>query len=685
MSGEPQAYDPIRWKAGVLILIFSFLFAIVIGRLFWVQVMDAAKYREEAKRQYESRIELRAERGSFFDRHGRDVAVMTRTTSFAVDPTMIERPQLVAHVLSQATNDSASTYLSRIRSAKGRFVWLERGVRTVLYPELDTLKDAGLIRAMEPQREFLYGPVAAQLIGTTDIDNNGLTGLELQYDRMLRGKSGFVIMQRDGRGGLRPGVDPERQAPENGHALKLTLDIEFQRVVEQELRRGVRETDAASGIVAAVDPRTGEILAMASMPTFDPNRLDRASRDAIRVRAITDQYEPGSTMKAITAAALLEEGLMRPDDRVNGLGGSLAIGGQTIRDDHPLGDTTFKGALEQSSNVVFATASKRLDDRVFYKYVRDFGFGIPTGIDLPGEIRGVLKRPDRFTETTKPYMAFGYELSATTLQMLMAYAAIANNGVLMEPHCVRAIVSPDGAVVKEIKPQRVRQVISEATARSLTAMLVGVVENGTGHNARIPGVRIAGKTGTAQQLVEGQYSRESYTASFIGYYPADAPRVCMIVMLDRPRSSIYGGSTAAPIFRRIVQKTMTMLNLDDATQRSIAASADADTVVVPDIRGLRPLTADSVLRRLGLYLDDPADTGIVLTQSPQPGLRIERGSAVKAHAPRQRSGMRPDVKGLTLRRAITVLHDAGYTVHVRGSGRVVQQNWQGTACEIVAE
>jgi len=212
-----------------------------------------------------------------------------------------------------------------------------------------------------------------------------------------------------------------------------------------------------------------------------------------------------------------------------------------------------------------------------------------------------------------------------------------------------------------------------------------VVERGTGSNARIPGVRIAGKTGTAQQLVGGSYSRDSYTASFIGFYPADDPKVCMLVMLDRPQSSIYGGSTAAPIFRRIVQKTMTMLSLDAETQRSIAASAGADTVVVPDIRGLRPLSADTVLRRLGLHMQNLVDTGIVLAQAPSPGQRVERGTGITAQVARQSKGSKPNVKGLTVRRAITVLHDAGYTVNIKGSGRVVDQVWSGNTCVVIAE
>ena len=681
---EDRSYDPIRWKAGVLILAFTFLFSLVVGRLFWVQVIEGARYREVAKRQYESKVELRAQRGTFYDRNGRDIAGMMNTTSFAADPKVIEDPGLVAQLLATASGDSAAAYLSKIKGTDGRFVWLARGVNAVLYPDLDTLKDAGLIRVSEPKRNFLYGNVAAQVLGTTDIDNKGLTGLELQFNNELRGESGFVIMQRDGRGRLRPGVNPERKPPRNGNGLKLTIDIELQRVAEQELRRGVRETGAESGTVIAIEPSTGDILAMASMPTFNPNRLDRASSAAIRIRGITDQYEPGSTMKAVTAAALLEERMVAPNDQVEGHSGSYNIPGHVIRDDHALGTTTFRIALEQSSNIIFANQAQKLDPRKYYKYVRDFGFGIPTGIDLPGEIRGLLKRPDAFDETTQYFMAYGYELSATAIQVLNAYATIANGGVMMEPRTVRSIVSPDGDILRTFAPQKVRRVISEETADVLTDLLVGVVEKGTGKNARIPGVRIAGKTGTAQQLEGGSYSRKAYTASFVGYYPADDPQVCMIVMLDKPRTSIYGGSTAAPIFRRIVQKTMTMLDLDDRTRTLIAASADADSVAVPDIRGLRLGTADTVLARLGLDLDVDADTGLIVDQLPEPGTRVERGADIGVSLAVGEPEERPDVRGLTLRRAISILQNAGYEVRVQGSGRVVEQAFTDGVCRITA-
>ena len=688
MSTTEQPYEPIRWKAGLLVLLFSVAFVSIIGRLFWVQVIQGAHYRDLAKKQYESRVPLRAERGKLVDRSMRDIATMMQTTSFAADPQMVEHADMCAQLLSAAAGEPASVYLSRLRRKDTRFVWLARGVNTVMFPVRDTLQDRGLIRVKEPKRLFTHGPLASQLIGTTDVDNNGLSGLELQYDALLRGTSGFVVMQRDGRGRLRPGVDPEREAPKDGLGLQLTIDLEMQRVAEQELAHGVRLVGATSGTVIAIEPSTGDILAMASYPTFDPTRLDRATDDAIRIRSIADQYEPGSTMKAITAAALLDRRIIGPNDVVDGGSGVLTLPGDVqIRDDHPVGQTTFHVAMEQSSNVVFATLARKLDDRVYYKYVRDFGFGIPTGIDLPGEVRGRLKKPSEFDATSKLYMSFGYELSATALQVVNAYAAIANGGVLMQPRVVKSILNDDGSVQTAFAPQRIRHVVSEQTARTLADILVGVVERGTGKEAHIPGVRIAGKTGTAQQLTDGAYSRQNYTASFVGFYPADQPRVAMIVMLDRPTLSIYGGGTAAPIFKRIVQKTMTMLQLDAGTQKNIAASAQADTVIIPDIRGLTQETADSVLRRLGLRTDMTSGAGVITKQEPPAGTRRERGTVVVVYGQPQQGSttQRPDVVGFPLRRAVTVLHAAGFEVKIKGSGRVTQQQWVGTTCVIVAQ
>lgn len=679
--------DGVKWKAGILVILFGVAFAIVGMRLFWVQVVEGARYRELARKQYESTVPLRAERGKIVDRNGREIATMMTTTSFAADPTLIQRVDELTALLEVVDGRPALWYRDRIRNEKSRFTWLARGINSVLYPDLDTLRDRGIIRVREPKRHFNYGPVAAQVIGTTDVDNNGLTGLELQYDGLLRGTPGFVVMQRDGRGRLRPSIDPERRAPADGAGLQLTLDIELQRVVEQELDRGVRETGSVGGTVIAMNPATGDVLAMASWPTFDPVRLDRTSSDAIRIKGITDVYEPGSTMKAIAAAALLEERKLASTDIVDGMGGSWVIYGQTIRDDHPVGKVSFAEALEQSSNVAIASAVRQLDPRVYYKYVRDFGFGLPTGIDLPGEVRGRLQRPNQFEAATPLFMSFGYGLSATAMQLVSAYACIANGGVLMQPRIIASTRTASGEVDTEVPTQRIRRVVSEATSKTLTDMLVGVVERGTGQQAKIQGLRIAGKTGTAQQLDQGTYSRTNYTASFVGYYPADNPHVAMIVMLDRPTSTIYGGATAAPIFRRIVQKTITMLNVDESVRHAVVATVSADTIVVPDIRGVSNNVAEATLRKLGLR-SRTSGIGVVALQMPVPGSKVERGTTIKLavhHSDKGGTAERPSVTGFTLRRAIAVLQASGYRVRVRGIGKVVSQSWNADTCTIVAQ
>jgi cell division protein FtsI (penicillin-binding protein 3) len=682
-SGDQPPEGALQWKVGVFILVFVCAFLVIAGRLFWVQVVEASHYREIARKQYESKVVLRAERGKMYDRKMRLITSMIGTTSFAADPTMVERPQSIAQLLSNATSEPEAYYRNKISQSASRFVWLARGLNTVMFPELEKFKDKGLIRIREPKRQFLYGSIASQVVGTTDVDNNGLTGLELQYNHILQGESGFVVMARDARGRLSPIINPERKAPTGGKGLHLTIDIEFQSIVEEELHRGVVEMGAASGTIIAIEPSTGEVLAMASVPTYDASRLHRTTNDAIRIRGVSDQYEPGSTIKAITAAAAIEERLISPTDVVQGHNGVYSAGSYTITDEHPLGQTTFFEAMKQSSNIVFANVARSIDNRVFYKYVRNFGFGIPTGIDVPGEAKGKVSKPNETDVARKMSMGYGYGLASTALQMVNAYATIANNGTMMLPHVVKGIAQENGQIETEVEPTKIRTVVSAKTAAMVRQMLIAVVDSGTGQAARIAGLPIAGKTGTAQQLQDGQYNATAYTASFVGFYPAYAPRVAMIVMLDRPTTSIYGGAASAPIFKRIVQKTMTLLELDAESNASEIAGTK-DSVVVPDVRGLQVLSADTLLQQLQLRSASTLQRGVVVRQFPMPAQTVPRGTSVQLYTQATLANSRPDVRGFSLRAAIAVLHSAHATVKVQGSGNVVEQRWNGNECTIIA-
>ena len=685
-------------KVKIIFLAFLFGFILVLVKLFMIQVVRSDYYQDIARRQYESKIELPAERGKVYDRKKRLIATTVEKISLAVDPKMLDDTLRVFRAIAAVTGKSVESYRAKIRGTSSRFVWLERAIdspSSVMNAALDTLEAAGLIKIPEPRRSFAYGSLASQILGFTNSDGQGASGLELGWDSVLSGKNGYMFLQRDGRGKKRPIPDAPMQAAQPGYSLVLTLDMDMQTIVENELKQGVETAEAESGSVIVLNPATGEILAMASYPTFNPNNLLGATPELTRNACFTDTYEPGSTFKLVTAAALLEEGKITPEESVTG---AETISGRdgvvVIRDEHPVGTVTFSEALEKSSNVVIATLAQRLANPKFYKYTRDFGFGIFTGIDVPGEVRGTVKKPHEFDYTTKMYMATGYELSATLLQLANAYAAIANGGVMMKPFLVQRIINAQGENIQAFEPQRVRRVVSEATASTLTKLLNGVVERGTGKTAQIMGLAIAGKTGTSQQITAGKYSKRDYNGSFAGYFPANKPEVVIVVRLDKPRKGYYGGQVAAPIFQRIAQKFVSSGLVSVSTgstgfaasgkdTTSAPPSADVGKVEVPDVRGLMWTDALDIMQNLGLKLKPATPTPktgaiIVSSQKIKAGTLVKVGAEIVVGtlqpdfvAEKITAASIPDVRGMSVRRALTLLHSAGIKTKVIGQGGVV--------------
>ncbi len=685
-------------KVKVVFLLFLVGFLVVIAKLFMVQVLRSDFFQNLSRKQYESRVELPAERGKIFDRKHRLIATTVEKYSIAVDPKMLDDTLTICRRLASVTGKPLETYLRKIReSGKSRFVWLERAIdapSSVLTSVLDSLEMAGLIKIREPRRSFAYGSLGAQALGFTDADNQGASGIELGWDSVLAGKTGYIFLQRDGRGKKRPIPDSPTLEPQVGYSLVLTLDMDMQTIVENELKQGVEMADAESGSVLAMNPVTGEILAIATFPTFNPNNLSAASAELTRSSCYTDTYEPGSTFKLVTSAALLEEGTITPTSMVTGAETITGRDGVVVvRDEHPVGTVPFSRALEQSSNVVMSTLAQRISSPKFYKYVRDFGFGIFTGIDVPGEVRGTVKKPHEFDYTTKIYMAHGYELSSTVLQLAGAYSTIANGGVMMKPYLVQSILNGANEEVQRFEPQRVRRVVSEATAKTLTTMLCGVVERGTGTNARIPGLAIAGKTGTSQQFTEGKYSKRDYNASFAGYFPANAPEITLIVRVNKPRKGYYGREIAAPIFQRIAQKLVSsglVANVALPTNGANASGANAtDTsqasapkVEMPDVRGLAWEDAQEIAQQLGIRIKiTPATAhagGIIKEQRTKAGTLVKPNAEVLVStlqpdfaAEKLTAKSLPDVRGMSVRRALTLLHAAGVKTKVIGQGGTV--------------
>lgn len=673
------------YAAGLLML--AGMLAVTV-RLFMLQVQGHGQYIEQARRQYESKVTLQSERGVVYDRNGNLLVSNATSTSFAVDPRNLQNRARVADLFRRTLGGTAAEYTRKVNDTSTSFAWLRRKVYGPAAQTLSELKDEGLIALKEPMRHAEYGSIGAQVLGCTDVDNNGIGGVELFYDSLLKGTDGYIVMQRDARGRRRPDLDLPQSRPQNGNSLVLTLDATTQQIVEDELRKGVQEFGAASGTAVAINPRTGEILALAAYPGYDPNDMRRADQAGMRVRAITDVYEPGSTMKVITAAATLQEGTARPTDMINCQGGSYSLGAYVIRDDHPAGVITISQAFAHSSNIAFAKLAQRLPRATFCKYVRDFGFGMGTGIDLPGEVRGDVKKPALFSPETQSFMAFGYQLAVTPLQLVCAYAAIANDGVLMKPHLLKRRMDRDGNVLEDVQPVQIRRVVSPETAGMVRDMMVQVVENGTGREARLPGLPIAGKTGTTQQLTNGTYSQNKHIASFVGFFPADKPSVALLVLLDAPTNGYYGGQVAAPVFRRIAKRlTDVGPGVNAPAQMQAVADAQPDNatntpgrlLLAPDLRGVSVGSARDIAARYGFTVASVSKEGIVLAQQPPAGSALGRGRIINLNVvcgttTASATHSMPDVRGLPLRRALNLLNAFGLAPRVNGAGVVCWQN-----------
>jgi len=650
----------------VLKLLLLAFFLVVALRLVQIQVLDTRKYQEIARRQYEAEVKLPALRGRIYDRTGKLLVSNTKLISFAADPKLVkERKDAVADRFTRVFDRSRDFYLAKLSGGHQRFVWLERHVRPDLAARVKPEELYGVIAISESQRLYHYDHAAGQLIGFTDIDNNGLSGIELQENQHLKGSNGYVVMQRDGRGYVRPSVDYPRVEPVNGKDLVLTIDVEYQAIAEQELRKGVERNRAESGLVIMMDPSSGEILALANYPSFDPATSDRADDSVLRNRGITDMFEPGSVFKVVTASAALERNLVKPDQKFNAEHGLYIVplpGGNVrkIRDMHDFGMLTFQEAMEQSSNIVLAKISNIIGAEGLYTMARNYGFGTETGINLPGEIRGELKKPSQWSGTTLNAMAYGYEVGVTPIQIVAAYAAVANKGVLMKPYVVRQVLDQDQRVISETQPETVRRVISKRVADVLRGMFEGVVLRGTGVSARIAGTQVAGKTGTSRRFIGGKYELGSYTATFVGYFPAEDPKIVCLVMLDSPGAGVYtGGLASAPIFKAIAEKVYA------TSQRFVkspeALAAQPAKLVIPDVTTLPVDAAQSMLEERGFTVELKGEGSIVIGQSPDAGMAVQRGARLTLTMDRIRSlldkGLTvvPDVRRMSIRRAINRL------------------------------
>lgn len=667
-------------RIAVFMVLFGLLFLIILYKLFTIQVIESAKYRVAAKKQYESRISLKPSRGIIFDRKMNALVSNINMFSFAADPNMVDNKDSVAVIFGAIFGKDKSFYLDKLNARNTSFIWLERRIDPKLENQVKDINISGVIKLNEPNRVFNYDRLSSQLVGFTNIDNTGLSGVELELNDLLSGKDGYVVMQKDGLGKKRPAVEYPRKEPIDGNNVLLTIDMNVQKIVEEELSAGVSANNSLGGKVVVMNVKTGEILAMSSIS------LDGSSQD--KIAEITDLYEPGSTFKIVTGAAALEENLMTKNDVINTYGGEY----MNIKDSHKFTSLTFQQVIEQSSNIGTIQVANRLGRERFYKYARDFGYGITTGIDLPGEMKGRLKRPVEFSPVSLNYMAIGYEVLVTALQMTNAYACVANSGMMMKPFLIKKILSPDGALIKEFKPSEVRNVISKNTAKTLTELFVGVVERGTGKDAKIENIKIAGKTGTSQKIVEGKYSKSKYTSSFIGYFPADDPQIVVLVIIDAPGAGeYYGGKVSAPIFRKIAERIINLTGLHEYS----APENEANYVMAGD----NLLNEKTELNRINLVNFDISDAVKFLKEneipfeiagakknayvSAQEFVNDDKGNnilklttvlgASETELNTDNSARMPELKGMSLRKCIFTLSKLGFDYKINGTGKVTGQ------------
>jgi cell division protein FtsI (penicillin-binding protein 3) len=561
-SGRAGRKDGRGLRRSRLFLVSAFfgcLALAVVAKLFFIQVLSHGDLSQRARVQYQKSIYLTPGRGTIMDRRGRELAHNVESFSIYADLSNLEDRGRSARLLSRELTAPTGTLLKKLEGEKG-FVWLKRQVPPKEAQGVKSLDLKGVGLITESRRFYPQKDLASQIVGFAGVDSQGLEGIEYAYDRYLKGNAGWLIVHRDAKN--RPVyVEGYQDDPENrGYDVTLAIDQNIQYFAQEEIRSAVLKTGAKKGLLMVMEPRTGEILAMALSTYFNPNNRSSFKSSQYRNVCITDVYEPGSTMKPFILAAALEQGLVSGEDIIPCGNGSIVVGGRTIRDIHSYEELTAREVIVFSSNVGAINIGLSLPPEDYYRWMIHFGFGVETGVDLPGESDGLIREPSEWSGLSQASMSIGQEVGVTPLQLLCGYAAFADDGLIHRPRIVRSI-SRDGRPFKVFPPEILRRAVTPRTASLVKSILREVVERGTGRAAAIPGYTAAGKTGTAQKFdaSEGQYSREKYLSSFVGFTPVDDPAVVILVMLDEPEGAYYGGSVAAPVFSRVGRRILEYL------------------------------------------------------------------------------------------------------------------------------
>ncbi|HUH66185.1 MAG TPA: penicillin-binding transpeptidase domain-containing protein [Syntrophales bacterium] len=651
MTGESRKW--LRFRIATVLVFFLVLFIALVSRAFQIQILSGKLLKTLAERQHLKTLQIEPERGIIFDRNGEKLAASTMVNSVFADPSKISNPAEIADVLAPVLGIDKEAITKRLSGAKN-FCWLARKINEDQASRIEALNMDNVFMIKEPKRFYPNGELAGRLIGFVGLDYTGLEGLELKYDSYLKATPEKLIWARDARGNrLYPRIEkPVIEQQEEGYNIILTIDSRIQHIVESNLQEAITAKGAKGGFVVVMDPKTGEILALADQPGFDPNKFSSYNLGKGKNKVITDCFDPGSTFKPFLAAAALEEGVAKETDRFNCENGSYVVSDRTFHEANKkrYGSLTFHDVIKYSSNIGCVKISERLRKEKFYHYITQFGFGSKTGIDLPGEVNGLLRPQQNWTRVDTSTIAFGQGVSVTAIQLITALSAVANDGMLMKPHIVRAVVNKQGQIIKKVTPTQVRQVVSRETAKRLTAILKDVVgdDDGTGRKAHIPDVAVAGKTGTSQKFDFSRhvYSSERVRCSFMGFFPADDPQVAILVTLDEPQRDRWGGLAAAPVFRNIGEQILTcfktgikeapfpvleeekanpvkitLVSAPQIISRHNDMEAGMEEPFMPDFTGMTMRDVLKKAREKGLEIQ-VAGTGWAVSQEPKAGVPI---------------------------------------------------------------
>jgi len=558
-----------RTRLILVFLFFATLQTALLFRLIYLQCAKSFSLTKIAISQHKVLIDLEPMRGTIYDRNMFKLAVNHNLDSVFAVPRDIEDKDKkgTARKLAAALDMDENFVFRRLLRKKG-FVWIKRKISEQESEKIKALKLKGVELVRESKRFYPNGHLAAHIIGFAGLDNRGLEGIEMVYDKYLRGRPGFRLTARDGKGRNLPAGDEKMIVPVNGFNVILNIDEAIQNFAEQALEEAYYKYHAAGATIVVMDPRTGEILALANRPTYDLNSFFQAGGALRRNRAVTDFFEPGSVFKIVTASGVLEKGIVDFQDRFFCENGKFWIAGHTLHDHTSHGMLTFREVIEQSSNIGTVKVAMKLTRDDLYHYVRGFGFGQLTGVDLPGEVEGITHPPSQWSKTTISALPIGQEVTVTAMQLACAISAIANGGLYVRPWVVRKITDENGEDILAFEPKVIRRVLSEETAAKVCALLQGVIDRGTGTLARLESYTAGGKTGTAQKVEpSGVYSHSRFVGSFIGFAPRKDPRIVVAVCMDEPRPYYYGGVVAAPVFKKVAENTLRYLGVESDMQR----------------------------------------------------------------------------------------------------------------------